>query len=59
MKLPILRILMHLIVWSLIIYVLLNTTGCNRNTEFIILKQPHTEAYSTALEEAIGGDNDK
>jgi len=28
--------------------------GCNRNTEFIILKQPHTEAYSMALEEAMG-----
>ena len=54
MKLPILRIIMHLIAWALIIYILLNTTGCHRKTELIILKQPHTEAYSMALEEAMG-----
>ena len=54
MKLPILRIIMHLIAWSLIIYILLNATGCHRKTELIILKQPDTEAYSMALEEAMG-----
>ena len=49
-KYPIVRLVLHLLVWAVLAIALFTSQGCARHTEIIILKHPNSIEYAEAMQ---------